>query len=189
LLIISLIPTQQTAFKPLINLLRLLSNRYGYWKTARKIHKRDRTRTPYRAAERRQNMARPEGPMTAQIENFIRMEARGEDHATVLKEIFGLNPGDAGVHAAECKMSRWRHREDAQVIWDDEIKERVRRNVTRAISRLEQQIDHSKPWVANKAANDYIALATKTSIFQDQERALNVKIEGMPDLGSPDQEE
>ena len=134
-------------------------------------------------------MGRPESPMTAQIENFIRMEARGEDHATILKEIFGLGPHDPGVHAAECKMSRWRHREDAQAIWDDEIKERVRRNVTRAIMRLEKQIDDKKPWVANKAANDYIALATKTSIFQSEEKAVNVRIEGMPDLGAPDQEE
>ena len=134
-------------------------------------------------------MGRPMSPMTAQIENFIRMEARGEDHATVLMEIFGLKPNDPGVHAAECKMSRWRHREDAQAIWDDEIKERVRRNVTRAIMRLEKQIDDKKPWIANKAANDYITLATKTSIFASEEKAINVKIEGLPDIGSPDQEE
>lgn len=131
-------------------------------------------------------MSRPMDPMNAQIENFIRMEARGESHAAVLKEIFGLNPKDPGVHAAECKMSRWRQRPDAKEIWDDEMKARVLRHVTRAVSRLEQQIDNAKPWVANKAANDYINLAKTTGVFTSEERALNVKIEGLPDIGSPD---
>ena len=144
--------------------------------------------TPTGAQEGGRNMGRPQEPMNAQIENFIRMEARGEDHATVLKEIFGEEYVTDPVkkNAAESAMYRWRHRPDAQPIWDDEIKERVRRNVTRAISRLEQQIDHAKPWVANKAANDYITLATKTSIFVSEEKAVNVKIEGLPDIGSPD---
>ena len=137
------------------------------------------------------NMARTQEPMNAKIENFIRMEARGEDHDTVLREIFGPEYVTDKVkkNAAESTMYRWRHREDAKAIWDDETKERVRRNVVRAISRLEQQIDHSKPWVANKAANDYIALATKTGVFQGEEKAVNVRFEGMPDIGSPDQEE
>lgn len=131
-------------------------------------------------------MSRPMDPMNAQIENFIRMEARGETHAAILKEIFGLNPKDPGVHAAECKMYRWRQRPDAKEIWDDEMKARVLRHVTRAVSRLEQQIDDKKPWVANKAANDIINLAKTTGIFASEEKALNVRIEGLPDIGSPD---
>ena len=135
-------------------------------------------------------MARPVGPMTAQIENFIRMEARGEDHETVLREIFGPEYVTDPVkkNAAESKMDRWRHRDDKQAIWDDETKNRVLRNVSRAIGRLEAQIDHNKPWVANKAANDYIGLAKTVGIFQNEEKAVHVKIEGLPDLGSPDDE-
>ena len=136
-------------------------------------------------------MARTQGPMTAKIENFIRMEARGEDHETVLREIFGEEAVTDPIkkNAAESAMYRWRHRNDAQQIWDDEIKERVRRNVTRAIDRLERQIDDDQPWIANKAANDYITLASKTSIFANEEKALKVEISGMPELGTPDQEE
>ena len=136
-------------------------------------------------------MGRSHEPMNAKIENFIRMEARGEDHATVLVEIFGPEALSDPVkkNAAESQMYRWRHREDAQPIWDDEIKERVRRNVTRAIDRLEKQIDDDQPWIANKAANDYITLATKTSIFANEEKAVRIEISGMPELGTPDQEE
>ncbi len=134
-------------------------------------------------------MARPVGKMTAQIENFIRMEARGEDSATILKEIFGLSRDDPGAHAAQCKMSRWRHREDYQAIWDDEMKARVRRCIPRAVGRLEQQIDNSNDWLANKAANDVVNLAKTTGIFQSDEKAINVKIEGMPEIGTPDEDE
>ena len=134
-------------------------------------------------------MGRPMEPMNAMMENFIRMEARGESHTAILKEVFGLNPGDPGVHAAECKMSRWRQRPDAKAVWDDELKARVLRYVTKAVNRLEQQIDDKKPWVANKAANDYINLAKTTGIFASEEKAINVKIEGLPDIGSPEAEE
>ena len=136
-------------------------------------------------------MARPFQKMTAQIENFIRMEARGESHDAILREIFGLGPDDdpKEIHNADCKMSRWRHRDDAQAIWDDEMKARVRRCVPRAVGRLEKQIDNENDWVANKAANDVVNLAKTTGIFQSEEKAINVQITGMPEIGSPDDEE
>jgi aminopeptidase N len=135
-----------------------------------------------------ENMSRPVGPMTAQIENFIRMEARGEPHDVVLREIFGPECVTDKVkkNAAESKMDRWRHRADHQAIWDDEMKARVRRRVPAAVERLEKQIDSDNDWVANKAANDYINLAKTVSVFQSEEKAINVKIEGMPEIGSPD---
>ena len=134
-------------------------------------------------------MGRPAEKMNAMIENFIRMEARGESYETILMEIFGIKPDDPGAHAAQCKMSRWRHRDDAQAIWDDEMKARVRRCVPRAVGRLEKQIDNENDWVANKAANDVVNLAKTTGIFQSEEKAINVKIEGMPEIGSPDADE
>ena len=135
-------------------------------------------------------MARPVGPMTAQIELFIRMEARGEDHETVLREIFGQEYIDdpAKKSAAESKMHRWRHREDAQAIWDDEIRSVVRHCIPRAVHRLKSQVDNQNDWVANKASNDVINLAKTTGIFQDNEKTVSVKIEGLPDIGSPDDE-
>ena len=133
-------------------------------------------------------MPRPMEPMTARIENFLRMEARGEPHDVVLREIFGeevlKDPKKKGN--AESTMCRWRHRPDAQAIWDDEMKARVRRRVPAAIERLERQLDNSNDWIVNKAANDYINLAKTTGIFQTEEKAINVRIEGMPDIGSPD---
>ena len=133
-------------------------------------------------------MSRPVEPMNAQIENFIRMEARGEKHETILREIFGPEyvTNKKLKNAAESTMYRWRHREDQQAIWDDEMKARVRRRVPSAVERLEKQIEDDNQWIANKAANDYIGLAKTVGIFQSEEKAVNVRIEGMPDIGSPD---
>lgn len=136
-------------------------------------------------------MARPHRRMDAQIENFIRMEARGEDYDTILRETFGEEAVTDPIkrNAAQSAMSRWRQRDDFQAIWDDEMKARVRRCVPRAVGRLEKQIDNENDWVANKAANDVVNLAKTTGIFQSEEKAINVKIEGMPEIGSPDADE
>ena len=133
-------------------------------------------------------MARPFGPMTAKIELFIRMEARGEDHDEIVREIFGQEYVDDPVkkNAAHSKMTRWRHRPDAQAIWDDEIRNVVKQCIPGAVKRIKKQVDDDNGWLANKAANDVVNLAKTTGIFQAEEKALKVQIEGMPDLGSPD---
>jgi len=136
-------------------------------------------------------MGRPQKPMDAQMELFIRLEARGESHASILEQVFHLGPDatESEIHAADCKMSRWRHREDAKPIWDDEVRNVIRQCIPRAVSRISQQIDSKEGWLANKAANDVVNLAKTTSVFQSDDKSVTVKIEGMPDIGSPDDDE
>ena len=136
-------------------------------------------------------MSRPQKPMDAQMELFIRLEARGESRASILEKVFHLGPDAAenDIHNADCKMSRWRHREDAKQVWDDEVRNVIRQCIPRAVSRISQQIDSKEGWLANKAANDVVNLAKTTSVFQGDDKALTVKIEGMPDIGSPDDDE
>jgi len=133
-------------------------------------------------------MARPVAKMTAQMECFIRLEARGESHDTVLLKVFGPDYVTDPVkrHAAESKMTRWRKRDDVQAVWDDEVRSIVRQCIPHAMSRLTKQVNDDNGWLANKAANDVVNLAKTTSIFQSDEKAINVKIEGLPDIGSPD---
>ena len=136
-------------------------------------------------------MSRPQKPMDAQMELFIRLEARGESHASILEKVFNLGSDatESEIHAADCKMSRWRHREDAKPIWDDEVRNVIRQCIPRAVSRISQQIDSKEGWLANKAANDVVNLAKTTSVFQADDKAVTVKIEGMPEIGSPDSDE
>lgn len=135
-------------------------------------------------------MARPYGPMTARIENFIRMSARGEPHEEIIRQTFGEEAltDEKKRHNANAAFNRWRQRPDYQPIWDDEMRARVRRRVPAAVGRLEKQVDDDNGWLANKAANDYIGLAKTVGVFQTEEKAVNVRIEGLPDIGSPDDE-
>ena len=134
-------------------------------------------------------MARPLSPMTAKIENMIRMEARGEPHDLILKEIFGIdeNSDPKLKNNAEQKMWRWRHRPDADAIWQDELKAVVRRCVPNAAIRIRNQINSETEWLANKAANDVLTLAGRIGVVKNEETALTVQVTGMPDIGSPDE--
>ena len=134
-------------------------------------------------------MARPYGPMNAKIESFIRMEARGIDHQTIVQKLYGVDyaAADATTQSRiDSQLWRWRHRPDAQAIWDDEIRNVVRQCIPSAVNRIKKQVDDDNGWLANKAANDVVNLAKTTSIFQSDDKAIKVQIEGMPDIGSPD---
>lgn len=136
-------------------------------------------------------MARPTGPMTARVEQFIRMEARGEPADDILREIFHLDPDNCDPkekNRAYQQMYRWRHRPDADAIWQDELRAVVRRCVPNAAFRIKNQIDSSTEWLANKASNDVITLASRIGVIRTEETALKVEISGMPDIGSPDEE-
>lgn len=135
-------------------------------------------------------MARPMGPMTAQIENFLRAEARGEPHDKILTELFGPEyvTDPAKKSAAESKMSRWRKRPEAKAIWDDELSITVKRRIPDALSRLLKQIDNSNDWVANKASNDIMTLATRIGVIKNEETVVKVEVDGLPDLGSPEED-
>ena len=135
-------------------------------------------------------MARPLAPMTARIENFIRMEARGECADDILRQIFNIDPencDEAVKQRAYQQMYRWRHRPDADAIWQDELKAVVRRCVPNAAIRIRNQINSETEWLANKAANDVLTLAGRIGVVKNEETALTVQVTGMPDIGSPDE--
>jgi hypothetical protein len=56
-----------------------------------------------------------------------------------------------------------------------------------AFKKLASQIDSDKDWLANKAANDIIT-QSKLVISGADDNTVLVKVEGMPTLGSPEQE-
>jgi len=55
----------------------------------------------------------------------------------------------------------------------------------KAMNKIVEQIDNDNQWLANKAANDVLTRASKTVIGED-ENAVTVKIQGLPELGTPD---
>lgn len=135
-------------------------------------------------------MARPIRPeLTVEQDRFVRMEANGYTSPEIIMAIWGLKESDdpKAYHNCECKMSRWRKHPKYLETWKDEVSSLSVKLMNKGLSTIRKQMDASEPWLANKAANDGVNFA-KSRIFAEDERSISVQITGMPDLGSPDQE-
>ena len=129
-------------------------------------------------------------PLTGQQELFIRLSAQGKNREEILKAVFDIDIAttpDNKIHNADCKMSRWRKLPEFESIWKDEVKNILYGCTAEAIQVIKGQLREDIPWLKNKAANDLLNYG-KQQIYGDEERAVQVKIEGMPEIGSPDGE-
>lgn len=127
-------------------------------------------------------------PLTADQERFIRMSAQGKGRQEILKAIFGLDietSPDNEIHNADNKMSRWRKLPEFEQIWKDEVRQILYGCTAEAVQVIKGQLRSDQGWLQNKAANDLLNYG-KGQIYGDEERTVHVQIEGLPDIGSPD---
>lgn len=123
---------------------------------------------------------------TIDQERFIRLEATGMSTPEIIKEMFGKTSDDPEFHALECKLSRWRKHPKYEEIWKDEVRRQCFPMMSEGLKVIRQQMkDSGQPWLLNKAANDAISFAGK-KIYGNDENTVTVNIQGMPDIGSPD---
>lgn len=135
-------------------------------------------------------MPRPRQPLNAKQELFIRMTARAEPRRDILKAVFDIDVDTAPaneIHNADCKMSRWRSLPEFEGIWKDEVKKVLYACTSEAVQVIKGQLRSDQGWLQNKAANDLLNYG-KQQIYGDEERTVHVQIEGMPDIGSPEDE-
>jgi hypothetical protein len=128
-------------------------------------------------------------PLTSDQERFVRMSAQGKSRPEILKAVFGLDIETASeneIHAADNKMSRWRKHPDFEATWKDEVKQILYGCTAEAVQVIKGQLRSDQGWLQNKAANDLLNYG-KGQIYGDEERTVHVQIEGLPDIGSPDE--
>ena len=127
--------------------------------------------------------------LTVDQDRFIRMEANGYTTPEIILAIWGLKEADdpKEYHNYECKLSRLRKHPMYLETWKDEVGKVSMKLMNKGLKKIMAQIDANEPWLANKAANDGVNFA-KSRIFADEDRAITVQIEGLPDIGSPDDE-
>lgn len=136
-------------------------------------------------------MPRNRTPLTGQQELFIRMSAQAKSREEILKAVFDLdlNTDDLKtIHNADCKMSRWRKLPEFESIWKDEVKQILYGCTAEAVQVIKGQLRSDQGWLQNKAANDLLNYG-KQQIYGDEERTVHVQIEGLPEIGSPDEDE
>lgn len=136
-------------------------------------------------------MARPKPTkLTVQQDKFVRMEANGYTTPEIIMELWGMKKADdpKAYHNLECKLSDWRKHPKYMDTWKDEIASVSVKLMNKGLGKILHQMDSDMDWLANKAANDGVNFA-RSRIFADEDRAINVQITGMPDIGSPDQDD
>lgn len=128
-------------------------------------------------------------PLTGKQELFIRMSAQGRSRADILQKVFGIDIETADarkINNADVTMCRWRKLPEFESVWKDEVKTILHGCTAEAIQIIRGQLtDGSIPWLQNKAANDLLNYG-KSQIYGDDERTVHVQIDGLPDIGSPD---
>lgn len=123
------------------------------------------------------------------MKGFIRDDARGVPTDELIRRWMHVEPNnftDKEKNKYAQRVFRWRHHSQYDIIWNDEVKQLLKRNVPASIARIGQQIDSDTEWLANKAANDTLNWASRTGVIKTEETALQVQIQGMPEIGSPE---
>jgi len=131
----------------------------------------------------------PDDKLTRQIKKLAVMEANMASRPDKLREVFGIDMATATekqIHNADAAMTRWRK----HPLFDQAWKEEARRwdyedyILAREVFRKGMKQDKDG-WLAMNSAVNALSNANKR-LFHDEDQSVTVKIEGLPDIGSPD---
>ena len=128
--------------------------------------------------------------LTVDQDRFVRMEANGFSTAEIILEMFGMKRSDdpTAYHNLECKLSDWRKHPKYEEVWKDEVRKQDFQDYVTARKVLRRSMNQEKDgWLAMQSAVNALNNSGKR-IYQGEDNAVTVKIEGMPDIGTPDQE-
>jgi len=121
---------------------------------------------------------------------YVKMLANGYITSEIVQEIWGVTRADdpKAYHNYEVKLSRWRKHPKFDEAWKEELRSfdysdySLSRKVLRKAMRQE-----ADPWLSMQSAVNVMNSSGKR-IYGDEDRAVTVKVEGLPEIGSPDQE-
>lgn len=128
--------------------------------------------------------------LTVDQEKFVRMEANGYTTAEIILELYGMKKEDdpKTYHNMECRLSDWRKHKKYEEVWKDEVRRQDFGDYTAARRVLRKSMNQDKDgWLAMQSAVNVLNNSGKR-IYAGEDSAVTVRIEGMPDLGTPDQE-
>lgn len=128
--------------------------------------------------------------LTVEQDRFVRMEANGYTTAEIILEMYGMKREDdpKAYHNLECKLSHWRDHPKYEETWKDEVRKQDYQDYITARKVLRKSMKQEKDgWLAMQSAVNALNNSGKR-IYQGEDSAVTVRIEGMPDLGTPDGE-
>ena len=117
--------------------------------------------------------------------NAADMMFRGFTDEQMVRELWPQKTEVGQIRAAKQRLRNLRKDEKFQEYYRTLVQEWSMHHVGRAFNKLSEQIDSDQPWLANKAANDVLT-HSKQMITGMDDGTVVVKVEGMPELGTPD---
>lgn len=117
--------------------------------------------------------------------NAADMMFRGCTDEEMVRAIWPEKTTDKQINAAKQRLRNLRRGEKFQEYYRSLVTEWSVHHVGRAYNKLAEQIDSNQPWLANKAANDVLTHSKQMLTGMDDGTVV-VKVEGMPELGTPD---
>jgi hypothetical protein len=132
----------------------------------------------------------PKDKAPVKIDQFARMEANMVSREEKIRTLFGVDINTATareINNCDATMSRWRRHPKFDDIWKDEVRSQEYADYSEARKVLRQGMRQSDGWLAMNSAVNVLSNANKR-LFHDEDTAVTVKIEGLPDIGSPDSE-
>lgn len=117
--------------------------------------------------------------------NAADMMFRGYTDEEMVKELWPEKTQQNQIQAAKKRLRNLRRDEKFQEYYRSLVNEWSVHHVGRALKKLSEQIDSNQPWLANKAANDVLT-QSKLMLTGTDDGTVVVRVEGMPELGTPD---
>ena len=118
--------------------------------------------------------------------NAADMMFRGYTDERMIKELWPNAETPKQMASKRSVLRKLRRDEKFQEYYRSLVSEWSIHHVGRAYAKLAEQIDCDQPWLANKAANDVIQQSKQMLTGMDDGTVV-VKIEGMPELGVPEE--
>ena len=130
---------------------------------------------------------KPNPNLTVNQERFVRMQANGYAFPDIIWEIWHLKKEDDPklYHSKESTLSVWRKHPKYDEVWKDEVRKQDYGDYTIARNTLRRSMTKGDDWLAMQAAVNVMNQSGKR-IFGAEENAVTVRIEGLPEIGSPD---
>ena len=117
--------------------------------------------------------------------NVAELMFRGYSDADIIRELWPEAETKNQIDSRRNRLRKLRRNEKFQEYYRTLVTEWSIHHVGRALQKLSEQIDSNQPWLANKAAND-VLLQSKALTAGMDDGTVVVKVEGMPELGTPD---
>lgn len=113
------------------------------------------------------------------------MEAQGKSDDEILLVCFGEAENAVAKNRQKRQLKKWRELDEYQDAYRRTVRAIAGAVYGKALAKISEQIDSDNPWVAQNAAREILSRYGDI-LMGKEDKSITVKIDGMPTLGTPE---